>query len=42
VVTSNRRWRRLGVWRTTARNLVVVTGYKLGINLAALQRYYRR
>jgi uncharacterized protein len=41
VITSNRRWRRLGVWRTTWRNLIVVTGYRLGVNLAALARYYR-
>jgi rSAM/selenodomain-associated transferase 2 len=42
VITSNRRWRKLGVWRTTLRNLVVVAGYHLGWDLHSLQRYYRR
>ncbi len=39
--TSNRRWRRLGVWRTTWRNLIVVAGFRLGVSLTRLQRYYR-
>jgi rSAM/selenodomain-associated transferase 2 len=42
VATSNRRWRKLGVWRTTWRNFCVVLGYRLGVPLATLQRYYRR
>jgi uncharacterized protein len=42
VITSNRRWRRLGVWRTTLRNQLVVAGYYLGVNIAILQRLYRR
>jgi uncharacterized protein len=42
VTTSNRRWRKLGVWRTTVRNFWVVLGYRIGVPLAALQRYYRR
>jgi uncharacterized protein len=41
VTTSNRRWRKLGVWRTTWRNFCVVLGYHIGVPLAALQRYYR-
>jgi rSAM/selenodomain-associated transferase 2 len=40
-MTSNRRWRRLGVWRTSWRNLIVVVGYRLGVSLDRLQRYYR-
>jgi uncharacterized protein len=42
VTTSNRRWRKLGVWHTTWRNFCVVLGYRIGVPLATLQRYYRR
>jgi rSAM/selenodomain-associated transferase 2 len=42
VTTSNRRWRRLGVWRTTVRNHLVVIGYHLKVNVDLLQRFYRR
>jgi uncharacterized protein len=42
VTTSNRRWRKLGVWHTTWRNFLVVLGYHIGVPLATLQRYYRR
>jgi uncharacterized protein len=42
VTTSNRRWRKLGVWQTCWRNFCVVLGYHLGVPLDALQRYYRR
>jgi uncharacterized protein len=41
VQTSNRRWRRLGSWRTTWRNQMVVLGYHLGVSLERLRDYYR-
>jgi glycosyltransferase involved in cell wall biosynthesis len=41
VTTSNRRWRTLGVWRTTWRNQLVVLGYHMGVSLGHLRRYYR-
>ncbi len=42
VTTSNRRWRKLGIVRTTWRNQMILAGYHLGVRLAALHRYYRR
>ncbi len=41
VATSNRRWRTLGVWRTTWRNQLVILGYHVGVSLNHLRRYYR-
>ncbi len=40
--TSARRWRRLGLLRTTLINQLVVTGYHLNIPLERLARLYRR
>ncbi len=41
-VTSARRWKRLGVWRTTAINQAVILGYYMGIAPEKLARFYRR
>ncbi len=40
--TSARRWRRLGPWRTTFRNQIVLAGLVLGIPGPTLTRLYRR
>jgi rSAM/selenodomain-associated transferase 2 len=42
VVTSNRRWQRLGVWQTTYINQLTIFGYYLHIAPATLARLYRR
>ncbi|MEE4242158.1 MAG: TIGR04283 family arsenosugar biosynthesis glycosyltransferase [Desulfopila sp.] len=41
VTTSARRWRRLGVLRTTLINQLVVIGYHLNISIERLARLYR-
>lgn len=41
VVTSGRRWRRLGPLRTTLVNQGVILGYAFGISPARLARWYR-
>jgi len=41
VITSGRRWRRLGVARTTLINQAVVAGFKLGVSPDRLARWYR-
>ena len=41
VVTSARRWQRLGVWKTTAINQLVIAGYYLGVAPDKLHRLYR-
>ncbi len=41
VTTSGRRWRRLGVWRTTGVNQMMVLGYGLGLPPGRLARWYR-
>lgn len=41
VLTSSRRWQKLGVLRTTAINQLMVLGYYLGIPPARLARWYR-
>ncbi len=41
VVTSDRRWRTLGIWRTTLANQIMIVGYVLGINPQKLARWYR-
>lgn len=41
VVTSDRRWRKLGVWQTTIINQLVIAGYYLGISSDKLSRFYR-
>lgn len=40
--TSPRRWRRLGVLRTTLINQAIITGYFLGVPAERLSRWYRR
>lgn len=40
VSTSARRWSRLGIWRTTITNQVVVGAYFLGVPLSRLARWY--
>ncbi|MDQ7785314.1 MAG: TIGR04283 family arsenosugar biosynthesis glycosyltransferase [Desulfomonilaceae bacterium] len=42
VLTSGRRWRNLGVWKTTAINQLVLLGHFLGIPIDNLARFYRR
>ena len=42
VITSNRRWQKLGVWKTTLINQLVIAGYYLGIPPDKLSRFYRR
>ena len=41
VVTSGRRWQKLGVWKTTLVNQLVIAGYYLGISPNKLNRFYR-
>ncbi len=42
VLTSARRWRELGVWKTTVLNQVIVLAYYLGVSPYTLARWYRR
>ena len=42
VITSGRRWQKLGVWQTTLVNQLVIAGYYLGISPAKLSNIYRR
>ncbi len=39
--TSSRRWRNLGLVRTTITNWSIVVGYWLGVSPARLERWYR-
>lgn len=41
VITSARRWRQLGVLKTTLLNQAVIMGYLLGISPARLARWYK-
>jgi len=41
VATAADRWTRLGVWRTTWTNQLVLAGYALGVSPARLARWYR-
>jgi rSAM/selenodomain-associated transferase 2 len=41
VKTSARRWQKLGIWRTTAINQIIILGYFLGISPEQLRRWYR-
>ena len=41
VMTSPRRWRRLGPWRTWGRNQLMLIGWRLGLSPARLAAYYR-
>jgi len=40
-LTSDRRWRRLGILRTALVNQVVLAGFFLGVDPARLARWYR-
>jgi rSAM/selenodomain-associated transferase 2 len=42
VVTSSRRWKKLGVWKTTWINQIILTGYFLGISPRKLASWYYR
>ena len=42
VVTSGRRWQKLGVVRTTLINQLIIIGYFLGVPPAKLARWYRQ
>jgi rSAM/selenodomain-associated transferase 2 len=42
VVTSDRRWRTLGILRTTLANQIMVVSYLLGVDPHKLARWYRR
>lgn len=41
-LTSGRRWRRLGLLRTTLLNQLIVLGYHLGVRPEVLRRWYQR
>lgn len=41
VITSARRWRRLGALRTTVRNLAMIVGFHVGVPPVRLARFYR-
>lgn len=41
VVTSARRWERLGVVQTTIKNQLMIAGYHLGVPLTRLSAFYR-
>ena len=42
VITSGRRWKKLGVWQTTLLNQLVIIAYLLGIAPARIAQWYRR
>ena len=42
IYTSARRWRRMGVLRTTLINQMIVAGYLTGVPAERLARWYRR
>ncbi|MCL1463987.1 TIGR04283 family arsenosugar biosynthesis glycosyltransferase [Argonema galeatum] len=42
VLTSGRRWQKLGVLKTTLINQIMIIGYFLGISPKKLARFYRR
>ena len=42
VLTSSRRWEKLGVWKTTWINQMILTGFLLGIPPRILARWYYR
>ena len=41
-ITSGRRWKRLGVIRTTLINKIIITGYHFGVCPHKLASFYRR
>jgi rSAM/selenodomain-associated transferase 2 len=42
VITSGRRWQKLGVLRTTLINQMVILGYYAGVSPTQLARWYQR
>lgn len=42
VITSARRWLKLGVWKTTFINQAIVMAYLIGVSPARLTAWYRR
>jgi len=42
VVTSSRRWKKLGVWKTTWINQMILAGFLLGLPPRILARWYYR
>lgn len=42
VITSGRRWQKLGVFKTTLINQLVILGYYLGVKPEKLAQFYRR
>ncbi len=42
VVTSGRRWQKIGVWKTTLINQLIIIGYFLGIPPIKLHNFYRK
>jgi rSAM/selenodomain-associated transferase 2 len=41
ILTSSRRWLKLGVFRTTAINQLIILGYFIGISPTKLRHWYR-
>jgi hypothetical protein len=41
VLTSARRWKKLGVIRTAVLSFFIIVGYHLGVDAARLARWYR-
>jgi uncharacterized protein len=41
-ITSGRRWKKLGIIRTTLMNKMVIAGFHLGVRPHKLARFYRR
>lgn len=42
VITSGRRWQKLGVFRTTLINQLMIIAYRLGVSPSRLARWYRQ
>jgi hypothetical protein len=42
VLTSGRRWQKLGVWQTTVTNQLIILAYTLGVSPATIAQWYRR
>jgi rSAM/selenodomain-associated transferase 2 len=42
VLTSGRRWEKLGPWRTTLMNQIAILAYLIGISPANIARFYSR
>ena len=41
VLTSSRRWQKLGIFRTTLINQLMIVGYLLGVSPSKLANWYR-